>query len=211
MFRSLRATVGCLFFLGAVVGRVAFSQDATTNTLTTPAPGPDTSGQSVLTQGPLVSPESRRLHYQLKLDIRGVYDDNISLSAQNKISDYYARVDPSLSLGFGDVDPGGANYLRLAYNPDFVFFDKHSEFDSYQHVFVLEGQSIFSRLTLGLTENAQLLKGFDVSQALNTGAFLNSVNLDVRGRPELKTFDTEATASYDLSSKTSLSGGISSI
>jgi Putative beta-barrel porin 2 len=204
MPRSLRATVGCFFVLSLTFTRLVSSQTATSETLTTPPSASGSTRQSVITQAAPVSPESRRLHYQLRLDLRGVYDDNISLSSQNKISDYYARLDPALSLGFGDVEPGGVNYLKFEYDPDFVFFAAHSQFNSYQHVFVLGGQSNFSRLTLGLSENAQLLKGFDVSQALSTGAFVNSVNLDVRGRPELKVFNTQVTANYDLSSKTSL-------
>jgi Putative beta-barrel porin 2 len=212
---SGRSPVYCLFL---VVASAVSAQVATSPGLTSPT-APDISSQSSATSSPPllssqpqeVSPEFRRLHYQLNLDLRGVYDDNVGLGSQDKISDYYTRVDPAISVGFGDLEPGGANYLRAEYDPDLVFFADHSQFNSYQHVFILGGQSQFSRLTLGLTENAQFLKGFDVNQALSTGSFVNSVNLDVRGRPELKTFNTQLTASYDVGGKTSLSTGAQSL
>jgi len=148
---SFRATVGCFAFITLIFARVASSQVATASTLTSSPSQPDTvSPEPAMTQGPPVSPEYRRLQYHLNLEVRGVYDDNIGLTSQNKISDYSARVDPTLSLGYGDLEPGGANYLHLEYAPDFVFFLDHSEFNAYQHSIVLGAQSVLSRLTLSL-------------------------------------------------------------
>jgi hypothetical protein len=210
-------SICCLFLIGAAT---ASAQLATSPSLTNPTTALGVSSQSsVVLSPPLsagqapqeVSPQFRRLHYQLSLDLRGVYDDNIGLSSQTQVSDFFVRFDPTIAVGFGDVETQGANYLHAEYDPDFVFFTDHSQFNSYQHVFVLGGQSNLSRLTLNLTENAQLLEGFDVNRALSTGAFVNSVNLDVRGRPELKTFNTQLTASYDVGGKTSLSAGFQSL
>ena len=207
---SFRATVGCFAFITLIFARVASSQVATASTLTSSPSQPDSvSPEPAMTQGPPVSPEYRRLQYHLNLEVRGVYDDNIGLSSQNKISDYSARVDPTLSLGYGDLEPGGANYLHLEYAPDFVFFLDHSEFNAYQHSIVLGAQSVLSRLTLSLSGNVRFLKGFDFNQALGTtGAFVNQVNLDVRGRPQTTNVNAEATATYDLGGKTSLSAGV---
>lgn len=155
-----------------------------------------------------VSPDVRRLHYQLKLDIRSAYDDNIGLSQNNKIGGFYVRIDPAIIISFGDVGSSSANFLRFGYEPDIVFFFDHSEFDAFQNVVHLEGQSNFGRLTLGLSEEAQFLNGTDVNQSTSTGGFVNGVNLDVRGQPNVNFFNTQATGSYDFTGKTSLSGNV---
>lgn len=165
----------------------------------TPSPPPITE------EGRAVSPDVRRLHYHFKLDIRTAYDDNILLSEQQKIGDFNVRIDPGIAISFGD-ESSEANVLHFEYNPDIVFFFDHSEFDTLQHVLHLDGQSNLGRLKLGLSEDAQFLSGTDVNQATNSGTFVNAVNLDVRGRPDVNTFNTQLTAAYDLSGKTSLSG-----
>jgi hypothetical protein len=208
---TLRATAGCFVFAGLLLcGRAAFCQAATSQTFSPSSNQTSTDLRSAppIAQGAPVSPEYRRLQYQLRLDVRGSYDDNVALSSQNEIGDYAVRIDPALSLGYGDLEPGGANYLRFEYAPDFVFFLDHSEFNAYQHSFVLGTQSNLSRLTLGLNANIQILKGFDFNQVLSTGAFVNTVNLDVRGRPQTTNVTGGATASYELGGKTSLSAGV---
>jgi len=208
---SSRATIGCFVFVSLIaLARAAFCQvvmaSDPSNSPTQSSTG--LSAATVMTQGEPVSPEYRRLQYHLRLDMRGAYDDNIALSSQDKISDYSIRVDPGLSLGYGDLEPGGANYLHLEYNPDFVFFLDHSEFDAYQHQIVVGAQSVLSRLTVGLSGDIRFLKGFDFNQTLGTGAFVNTVNLDVRGRPQTTNVSAQANASYDLGGKTSLGAGV---
>jgi hypothetical protein len=170
---------------------------------------PDTSSESptVTEQATAVSPEARRLHYGLSLDLRTAYDDNILLSATEKIGDFNLRLDPKIAISFGD-ESGAANVLHFSYEPDIVLFFDHSEFDTFQHIIRFDATSNLGRSKLELSENAQFLKGTDVNQASNTGAFVNAVNLDVRGRPKVNTFDTQFTASYDLTGKTFLSGGV---
>ena len=153
-----------------------------------------------------VSPDERRIHYQFVLDLRAAYDDNILLSATDKIGDFSIRLVPTITVSFGD-ESGAANVLHFSYQPDILLFFNRSEFDSFQHIIRFDAQSSLGRLRLGLSENAQFLNGTDVNQASNTGAFINAVNLDVRGRPNVNLFDTQLTASYDLTGKTFLSGG----
>jgi Putative beta-barrel porin 2 len=157
-----------------------------------------------------VSPEYRRLHYELKLDLRGVYDDNIGLSSVNPISDYYFRIDPAIKVGFGDTTSADANFLRFEYDPDIVLFLDHSNLNTFQNVIHFDGRVAFSRLTLSVSELAQLLNGSDVNQATSSGTFVNAVNLDVRGQPRVNMFDTQLSAAYQLASKTSLSLGMES-
>ena len=161
-------------------------------------------------EGTAVSPEFRRLHYELKVDLRGVYDDNIGLSSFDKISDYYFRIDPAIMIAFGDIISRDANFLRLEYDPDIVFFLDHSSFNTFQNVIHFDGRVAFRRLTLTFSEVAQLLNGSDVNQAGSGGTFVNAVNLDVRGQPRVNMFNTQINAAYQPTGKTSLSLGLQS-
>lgn len=226
MFRNPRPVFPRSFFLVLAFAQVASAQVATSPDLTNPslqsAPRetvsdssiqPLNSNEHVITtseEGSAVSPEFRRLHYELKLDLRGVYDDNIGLSSFNKISDYYFRIDPSIMIGFGNLESSDANFLRFEYDPDIVFFLDHSNFNTFQNVIHLDGRTAFNRLTLTLSEVAQLLNGSDVNQATNGGTFVNAVNLDVRGQPRVNMFNTQLNAAYQLAGKTSLSLGLQS-
>ena len=219
MFRSYRAPGAalnwCCLLLILTLAKSVVAQDAATSSLTNPTtvtgPSPPNSGPQVVTtseEARAVSADVRRLHYSLKVDMRGTYDDNIGLTSQGQISDYYVRIDPTIDLGFGDTGADAANFLNLEYDPDILLFFDHSNFNTLQHVIHLAAQSNLSRLTLGMSEDAQFLKGSDVNQATTTGTFVNAVNLDVRGQPEVNTFNTQFTAAYDLSGKTSISGGV---
>ena len=168
---------------------------------------PPTASPSVAEEGRAVGSEVRRLHYQFKLDIRGTYDDNITLSARNETSDFYIRIDPAIVVSFGEPSGEGANFVSAEYDPDVILFFDHSEFNAVQHVLQIQAQSNLNRLTLGLKEQAQFLHGSDVNQSTTTGTFVNAVNLDVRGRPRVNLFNTQLTASYELAGKTSLAGG----
>lgn len=225
MSRSHRAVFPCFVLLILASPRFLYAQEATSPALTNPssqsvpaAPASETTqpldaNEHVITtseEGSAVSPEFRRLHYQLKLDLRGVYDDNIGLSSFNKISDYYFRIDPALMVAFGDIESGDANFLRFEYDPDIVFFLDHSSFNTFQNVIHFDGRTAFNRLTLTVTEVAQLLNGSDVNQATNGGTFVNAVNLDVRGQPRVNLFNTQVTAAYKLAGKTSLAVGVQS-
>ena len=178
-------------------------QPANSNNQTTSSPLP-------IENTPPVSPSVRRFHYELKIDLRGAYDDNINLAPTNKIEDYYFRIDPSLFLGFGDFEGRQDNFARFEYAPDFVFFLDHSNFDTVQHAFRFDGQEHFSRLTLSGSEDIQIAEGSDFNGVTSNGSIVNSVNLDVRGQPSVNTFNTQLNAAYDLGGKTSLSGGLQS-
>ncbi len=161
----------------------------------------------VTENAPPVSPEERRLHYQFSLDLRTANDDNILLSESGKTGDFSIRIDPTIAISFGD-EAGAANIVHFSYEPDVILFVDHSKFDTVQHIIRFDAQSRLGHLKLGLSENAQFLNGTDVNRASNTGAFVNAVNLDVRGQTNLNRFDTQLTASYDLTGKTFLSGGV---
>jgi len=141
----------------------------------------------------------RRFHYKLQLSIRGVYDDNINITETNPISDFYISIEPGVTLGFGDTEGRTENYLRLDYLPAIFLFADHSENNSLNHVFRLDGQYRTGRLTLTLTQMVQIMDGVDVQGTNSEGGLNQQVNLDVAGRTEFDIFTTHFNAAYYVS------------
>ena len=150
------------------------------------------------------SGEPRRFHYRLRLNIRGVYDDNIFVSHTDRVSDYYFAIEPMLTVGFGDIEGRAENYLRLDYMPSVILFVDHSDEDAVEHLILLEGQYRFSRLTLNLSQEVAILDGANLNSTLDTTGLL--ANLDVSARTRLNLFVTRLRANYELSGKLFLAG-----
>jgi hypothetical protein len=156
------------------------------------------------------SPQSRRFQYGLLLRVRGVYDDNINISHFNRISDYYLAIEPTITLGLGDIFERGENYLRFDYTPSIFLYLDHSEDDAVQHLIRLEGHHRFSRLDLTMAQDIQILDGADLGGTADggiTGAF---ANVDVSRRTRVDIYSTQLKAAYEITGKTSLSGGLNS-
>lgn len=149
----------------------------------------------------------RRFHYRLQLSVRTVYDDNINLLESNPISDIYTSIEPGIMLGFGDTEGRTENFLRLDYLPAVFIFADHSENDSVQHVFRLDGQYRINRLTLTLSQMVQIMDGVDVQAQDSAGGLEQQVNLDVAGRTRFNIYSTHFNAAYYVTGKTFLSGG----
>ncbi len=90
--------------------------------------------------GNVPSGEPRRFHYELGLTVRGVYDDNIFISHTDRVSDYYFAIEPRLTLGFGDLEGRGTNYIRLDYMPSILLIVDHSNQDDVDHLIHLEAR-----------------------------------------------------------------------
>jgi putative beta-barrel porin BBP2 len=149
----------------------------------------------------------RRFHYELRLTVRSVYDDNINLSPDNRISDFYTTIEPAVMVGFGDTDARIENYIRLNYLPAVFIFADHSENNSVQHVARLDGQYRINRLTLNLSQMVQIMDGVDVQTQDSGGSLDQQVNLDVAGRTRFNVYTTHLNAAYYLTGKTFLSTG----
>jgi hypothetical protein len=149
----------------------------------------------------------RRFHYLLRLNVRSVYDDNINLTHDNRISDFYTTIEPSVMVGFGDTDARVENYIRLDYLPAIFFFADHSENNSVQHVARLDGQYRINRLILNLSQMVQIMDGVDVQAQDSAGGLDQHVNLDVAGRTRFNIYTTHVNAAYYLTGKTFLSAG----
>ncbi len=155
------------------------------------------------------SPQPRRFQYDLRLTIRGVYDDNINISHFNRVSDYYVAIEPEIILGFGDVVGRQDNYILLDYIPTGLLYVDHSENDAIEHRIHLEGGHRFSRLTLSLSQDVNILDGANLGDTTDTTG--HQVNLDVSARTRLNLYTTYAKASYDLSAKTFLTGEFNAV
>lgn len=149
----------------------------------------------------------RRFHYELRLNVHSVYDDNINITQGQSDSDFYTAIEPSIMLGFGDFTSREGNFVRLNYLASYFLFADHSENDALQHVFQLEGQYQLNRLTLNLTQSIQILDGTDVRSLDSGGNFGQQVNLDVAGRTRFNIYTTHVNAAYYLTGKTFLSVG----
>jgi hypothetical protein len=79
---------------------------------------------------------ARRLHYQVGVTVREVYDDNINLGQVNRDDDFYTTIEPSIDLSLGDPD---GNFLTLNYSPNAFIFVNHSENNALQHLITLTG------------------------------------------------------------------------
>jgi hypothetical protein len=147
----------------------------------------------------------RRVHYQIGLSLREVYDDNINLSQIDREEDFYTTIEPTINVGIGDLD---ANFLALTYAPNAFIFADHSENNAVQHLITLTGQYRFPRLTLNLTQEIQFLDGTGLDTATGTGGTFTRTNLDVAGRTKLNIYSTRLDANYSLTGKTFLTGGL---
>ena len=150
------------------------------------------------------STEPRRFHYTVRLTVRGVYDDNIFISHTDRVSDYYFAIEPAITVGFGDIEGRGGNYLRLDYMPSVILFVDHSDQDTVEHLIRLEGQYRFSRLTLNLTQDVDILDGANLNSTLDTTGLW--ANIDVSAQTRLNLYVTRLRANYELTGKLFLTG-----
>ena len=152
----------------------------------------------------VLSGEPRRFHYRFGLTVRGVYDDNIFISNTNRVSDYYFAIEPFITIGFGDIEGRGRDYIRLDYMPSVILYVDHSNEDAVSHLIHLEGQYRFSRLTLTLSQDVDILDGSNLNSTLDTTGL--HANLDASQPTRLNLFVTRLRANYELSGKLFLTG-----
>jgi len=162
----------------------------------------------VISAGDEVSAVPKRFQWGLRLTVRGVYDDNIFLSKNNRVDDFYFAIEPGLTIGYGDIVGRDRNYIRFDYAPSIFLYTDHSDANAIQHLMRVEGEYRFGHLTMSLGQDVQLLEGANpvsTSTATNPGS---GVNLDAGGDTKVNIYSTHANLSYDLTGKTFLSGGL---
>jgi hypothetical protein len=171
-------------------------------------PAPSEGGKGIYGAGTGITSAPKRFQWGVRLTIRGVYDDNILLSHFDRISDWYVAIEPAITIGFGDIVARQDNYIRLDYAPSIFVYIDHSDDDAMQHLIRLEGQYRLGRLTLGLSQDVQILHGSHLdTSTLDASAIAvaGSINAGVNGRTHVDIYRTNVGATYDLSDKTFLS------
>src|SRR6266513_3102983 len=163
---------------------------------------------NVFPTGETISPSGRIFHYELRLTVRGVWDDNIFISHTNKVSDYYFAIEPEITIGVGDIEGRNRGYLRLDYMPSAILFVDHSDEDAFNQLIHLEGGYSWTKLTLRFTEDIALLESANLNSIYDTtGLWANN---DARAPTRVNIFYTSATANYALTPKISLQGEFNS-
>jgi hypothetical protein len=173
-----------------------------------PAPvasGPYGGSYNVFPAGETVySAEPRRFHYVLRLTVRGVWDDNIFISHTNKVSGYYFAIEPSISIGWGDMEGRSRSYLRLDYMPSAILFVDHSNQDAFNQYIHLEGGYSSGRLTLSLSEDIAILESANLNSFYDTTGLW--ANTDASAPTRVNIFYTRLRADYQLTGKMYLQG-----
>ncbi len=177
---------------------------AQTNVIPPPtAAGPYGGSKNVFPAGETISSgEPRRFHYELRLTVRGVWDDNIFISHTNKVSDYYFAIEPEITIGVGDIEGRNRSYLRLDYMPSGLLFVDHSDQDAFNQLIHLEGGYNSGRLTLSLSEDIALLESANLNSFYDTTGLW--ANTDVSAPTRVNIFYTRLRANYELTGKISL-------
>jgi len=150
-----------------------------------------------------VNENFRRFRYDLGVTVREVYDDNINISSTNRISDFYAVIEPGIHLGFGD-SAGGFNYLTFDYIASAYFFADQTQRNTVEHIIHLAAQHDFGHLILGLSQDVQILGGTSISSLSNTTGV--QANIDVGAPSRVNIYTTTLNGTYDLTGKLFLSG-----
>jgi hypothetical protein len=150
------------------------------------------------------SDEPRRFHYELRLTVRGVWDDNIFISHTNRVSDYYFAIEPEITIGFGDIEGRSRAYLRLDYMPSAILFVNHSDEDAFNQLIHLEGGYTFGRLRLSLAQDVALLESANLNSIFDTTGLW--ANTDASAPTRVNIFNTRLRANYELTGKLSLQG-----
>src|SRR5881398_2517347 len=180
---------------------------AQTNVVPAPVPaGPyGQVGKNVFPAGETISSsEPRRFHYELRLTVRGVWDDNIFISHTDRVSDYYFAIEPQITIGVGDMEGRNRSYLRLDYMPSAILFVDHSDEDAFNQLIHLEGGYNFGRLRLSLFEDVALLESANLNSIIDTTGLW--ANLDASASTRVNIFNTRMRAQYDLTGKLYLQG-----
>jgi hypothetical protein len=183
---------------------------AQTNVVPSPvATGPYGGGSyNVFPGGETIYPSGRSFHYVLRLTLRGVWDDNIFISHTHKVSDYYFAIEPSISVGWGDMEGRSRSYLRLDYMPSAILFVDHSDQDAFNQYIHLEGGFNSGRLTVSLSEDVAILESANLNSFYDTTGLW--ANTDASAPTRVNIFYTRLRATYQLTGKLYLQGELDS-
>ena len=133
-----------------------------------PLPARQSDVSVVSSSGGSVSAIPRKFHYMASVTVRGVYDDNIFLTQNNRVGDYFLTIEPQISLWLGDIG-SDFNYLRLDYAFGASFLRRSFQLKRLQHIISLQGQYHFPRLSITITQDVALREGSNLNSVLSGG------------------------------------------
>ena len=99
----------------------------------------------------------------LRLQVRGVYDDNINISHTNRIDDYYFAIEPGITIGYGDIVGREAIIFGSITCRAFLFLRIMTKITPSSILFGWRGFHRFSKLALTLSQDVSILDGADVA------------------------------------------------
>jgi hypothetical protein len=146
----------------------------------------------------------RRFRYEIKVEARTVYDDNVNLSRQTKRDDTYVQIAPEFYFGIGDINEQYENYISTRYSPSAYFFLNNSDLNTTEHIASLTGQWRIARLAIRLSQDIESIQSANLDVPTTTGGISNQLNLDVGGRRRLSTYATRLDLIYAFTGKMSL-------
>jgi hypothetical protein len=124
----------------------------------------------------------------LGVDYIGLYDSNILLSSTDTQSDFEHVLSPRLQVSLGDGVKRQSNYLALEYDPQLVFFQHYSQFNTLNQQLRLDGQYATKRTTL------------HESLAYNQ---TSDPDRELQGRDSRVVVSSDTTATYQLTGRIS--------
>ncbi len=133
-----------------------------------------------------LTPSTLPVHFGLSLV--GSYNDNIFLQPF-KVYDYITSISPSVAYVQGEPDNPHSNFLSIAYQPSFVFYDQNSYLNNIGQNFNLQYAYTFTRLTLSFSQ------GYTKS---------NQATADANNIVDLVSYNTSVGANYVYSEKLTL-------
>ncbi len=92
--------------------------------------------------------------------VTGIFDDNVYLSSDNKVSDFYFALSPGLGATYGSDD--STLRFQADYTASFLVFMKESSQDTVDQNAAVHVTYALPKLTLGLTLSFQSLNGASV-------------------------------------------------
>src|SRR5260370_23276909 len=175
----------------ATSSRAQIEINPTLSSFAAPLPADDTPTGNGLITGQF-GPNPGPFQYALHLSIRGAYDDNIGLTHIHRLNDWFVQIQPSLTLGVGEVAKQ-ETFLMVNYLPNIYRYDDHSEFNSDQHIVCVVGGYKTSDLTLRVSQDVAILN--NVVLAATSGERLSLVPSE---RTDLDIYNTDLSANYNM-------------
>ena len=101
-----------------------------------------------------------KLHIYPHFSLTGIFDDNVFLSSNHKVSDFYFALSPGVGFAYGADE--SALKMRADYTASFLLFSKESSQDTVDQNATMRFLYTLPKLTLGLNLGFQSLSGASV-------------------------------------------------